>query len=458
MNNNLTQDTINQQKTGVAKNTNPYSSKFQPEQIVNTAQLVELFGSPANKKTYKKNKKISNNTKDSLIKKASQYCIINPLGEGNFKIEKVFDFSLNSKLVKFLNNPIDNLFKSILLKVVTYAILTQKNENNCLSFRLMEYAKNFKLINSNYQLLKYADDNHKQLMLNEIQVSELSLIDFYSSVDHAINSALLDVLNILSDVHAISLTKNMLILIKQDDHGNYYKKRASEKEEGVITKAIDNFVTKYNVQNYNDLFYNKYFKPNFQTHMSSVLKTIGAVNFYRTYEVFITNSVLLNHILDYTDFRQDLLPSYYAILNGLFIDKMTKNAISRNHKRILKFIRNSDALSSFFQDNNIDINDLTLSNYTAIIPKELIDSVVKQLLQNTSKKNEEKDFSKLSTTLVDEQEFKTLCETNIKDKPCFKLFQIAFDNSVEGKPMDINDESINDLVEFKVQKSLNSSE
>lgn len=453
MSKNLTQDIINQQKTGTSKNTNPYASKLKEEQIINTSQLVELFGSPTNKKTYKKNKKLSTNSKDALLKKARQYCIINPLGNGEFKIEKVLDFALNKKLVKFLNDPVDNLFKTILLKVITYAILDKKNENNCLSFRLMEYAKNFNLINENYQVLKYADDNHKTLMLNEIKVSEISLIDFNSAVDHSINSSLLDILNILADVHAISLTKNMLILIKQDDNGQYYKKRASEKEEGIITKSIDNFVTKYNVQNYNDLFYNKYFKPKFEKHMNSVLDSIGAVNFYRTYEVFITNSVLLNHILDYTDFKHSDIPVYYAVLNGLFIDKMTKNASSRNQKRILKAIRSSDSISTFLQDNNIDVDDLTLSNYTQIIPNDLIKTVVDQLLQNTIEKNQNKDFSKLSTTLVDETEFKTLCDTNIKKEPYFKLFQLAFDNSVEGKPINY-DKAINDLVEFKVQKSL----
>ena len=101
---------------------------------------------------------------------------------------------------------------------------------------------------------------------------------------------------------------------------------------------------------------------------------------------------------------------------------------------------------------------MTLANYNQIIPDDLINLVVEQLLNNTTKKNEEKDFSKLSTTLVDEEEFQILCETNIKPNPCFQLFQLAFDNSVEGKPIDIKDnESINDLIEFKIQKSLESS-
>jgi len=453
MSNNLTQDIINQQKTGVAKNTNPYASKLKEEQVINTSQLVELFGSPTNKKTYKKNKYISNCTKDSLIKKASQYCIINPLGNGEFKIEKVFNFSLNKKIVNFLNGSKDKFFKTVLLKLITYFILTQKNENNCLSFRLMEYAQKFRLINENYQVLKYADNDNKTLMLNEIKVSELSLTEFYNSVDNAINSALLDVLNALANVHAISLTKNMLILIKQDDKGNYYKKRASEKEEGIITKAIDNFVTKYNVQNYNDLFYGKYIKPKFEKYIQQTLQTIGAVNFYRTYEVFITNSVLLNHILDYTDFKEEHIKFYYAYLNALFIDKMNENASSRNQKRILKAIRNSDLISSYLQENNINSEDLTTTNYSELIPQELVDSVVKQLFQNTNEKNENKDFSKLSSTLVNEKEFQTLCQTNIKDNPPVRLFQLAIDNSVEGKPIDINKgDPVVSLIEDKKNK------
>ena len=47
-------DIQNQQKTGITKNINPYKSKLTEEQIINTSQLVDLFGSPTNKKTYKK--------------------------------------------------------------------------------------------------------------------------------------------------------------------------------------------------------------------------------------------------------------------------------------------------------------------------------------------------------------------------------------------------------------------
>ena len=436
-------DIQNQQKTGITKNINPYKSKLTEEQIINTSQLVDLFGSPTNKKTYKKNKKIANSTRDSLIKKASQYCIIEPLGDGQFKIKKILDFSLNKKIVKFLNSPVDNLFKTILLKVVTYAILSQSNENNGLSFRLMKYARDFSLINENYQILKYSDNINKQNMLDTINVSEVSMMDFYNSVDNSINDALLDILNVLADVHAISLTKNMLILIKKDEHGNFFKKRASEKEEGIITKAIDNFIITHDIQNYNDLFYGQYIKPKFEAYMNKILDSIHCVHFYRTYEVFITNSKLLKHILTYTDFKVEDLPIYYATLNTLFITKMNKNASSRKDKRILKAIRSSDPICEFLQKNNINSDDLTLSNYKEIIPQELIDEVINQLTEISIQKNKERDFSKLSTTMVDIDEFSILCDTNIKPNPYIKLFQLCIDNSVEGKSlMAVDDEQV----------------
>jgi hypothetical protein len=131
---------------------------------------------------------------------------------------------------------------------------------------------------------------------------------------------------------------------------------------------------------------------------------------------------------------------------------MNQNASSRNQKRILNAIRNSDMISTFLQQNNINSEDLTTSNYTELIPQELVNTVVKQLFQNTSEKNEKKDFSKLSATLVDEHEFQTLCETNIKYNPV-RLFQLAIDNSVEGKPLEKGDHIVS-LIEDKKNKNI----
>ena len=49
--------------------------------------------------------------------------------------------------------------------------------------------------------------------------------------------------------------------------------------------------------------------------MKSTLDSIGVISWYRTYEVFIINSTLMNYILDYTDFDERDLPIYYIALN-----------------------------------------------------------------------------------------------------------------------------------------------
>ena len=422
-------DINNQQRFNQKKNSNPYKYKIKENQILNTPELVAMFGNPTQKRSYKKSNKLTTCTKNAILNKASQYCVITNEEKGKYKIEKVLDFSLNSKLVKFFNEPEDNLFNRILLQLTVWTILNQTNENNCLSFRLMKYAEQFNLVNKNYKMLKNRD---KEIFLKTFGIKGISLSDFYTSVDNAINNSLLNILDILSDIHAIALTKNLLILTKIDENDEYYKKRATEEEEGKITTAIDEFM-KINNAEHSDLFYNQKIKDKFEKHISKILKEINAVNFYRTYEVFITNSQILNYILEYNNFQEEYIIPYYLTLNGLFVEKMINNASSRNNKRILKAIKESNIITKQLNEKGLDVVDLTVQNYKEYIPEELINKIKKDMEETTIAKEKSKDYSKRSKTLVDEKEFKTLCDINVQTSNyIIPLYSFGVDDWAEG--------------------------
>lgn len=195
-------DKLNQEKFRVEKNTNPYKKIIQEGDELDTEKFVNIFGSPQQKRNYKKTKKLAQNTKESIMKKALQYCKIDNSTSGKYIITEVLNYSIGSKIVKFIYNEKteNNLFNLILLKVVTYSILTNINENNGLSFRLKKYAEQFTLINYNYQKFKYIDENIKQIILEDQGISEISLHNFYSSVDESINGCLLNILDVLEEI------------------------------------------------------------------------------------------------------------------------------------------------------------------------------------------------------------------------------------------------------------------
>lgn len=442
-------DKLNQEKFRVEKNTNPYKKIIQEGDELDTEKFVNIFGSPQQKRNYKKTKKLAQNTKESIMKKALQYCKIDNSTSGKYIITEVLNYSIGSKIVKFIYNEKteNNLFNLILLKVVTYSILTNINENNGLSFRLKKYAEQFTLINYNYQKFKYIDENIKQIILEDQGISEISLHNFYSSVDESINGCLLNILDVLEEIKAITVTKNLMILIKKDEDNKYYKVRATEEEEGIITKAIDDYMA-HNKVNYSDLFYKTKIKDKFDRYMKSTLDSIGVISWYRTYEVFIINSTLMNYILDYTDFDERDLPIYYIALNYLFADKMLKNAKNKKEKRLLQKIKSSGNVEQYLKEHNIDIENLTRNNFRDFIPVEYIEREKKEMLKITEEKNSKKDFTKLSQTYIEDEETKKISdlilrvEVNERGKfePLIPLFNLGIDNSKEYERIDISEE------------------
>lgn len=113
--------------------------KQQSSCIITTQQLVSIFGNEKNKKTYKKNHKIANSTRDKLLKIAMQYCDIKSLGLGKFEISNIYDNPIHVRgilqkerlfLTQFFNNK--NLFTTYsyeeLCKLINLSILTDKTD------------------------------------------------------------------------------------------------------------------------------------------------------------------------------------------------------------------------------------------------------------------------------------------------------------------------------------------
>ena len=238
-----------------------------------------------------------------------------------------------------------------------------------------------------------------------------------------------------------------MILIKKDEDNKYYKVRATEEEEGIITKAIDDYMA-HNKVNYSDLFYKTKIKDKFDRYMKSTLDSIGVISWYRTYEVFIINSTLMNYILDYTDFDERDLPIYYIALNYLFADKMLKNAKNKKEKRLLQKIKSSGNVEQYLKENHIDIENLTRNNFRDFIPSEYVEREKKEMLKITEEKNSKKDFTKLSQTYIEDEETEKISdlilrvEVNERGRiePLIPLFNLGIDNSKEYERIDISEE------------------
>ena len=59
--------------------------------IIHTSLFVELFATKTIKKTYKKNRKLAQGSKNKILKDASQYCEIYDLTKGKYLINEIYD-------------------------------------------------------------------------------------------------------------------------------------------------------------------------------------------------------------------------------------------------------------------------------------------------------------------------------------------------------------------------------
>ena len=92
-------------------------------------ELVNLFGSDAQKKSYGQNGRFVSNHKKTLLSKMEKYCNIKDLGNRTYKITKIHKYPLPNSLPKMQKS----LYKYICPLILNYLIDNEWKFRPCFS-------------------------------------------------------------------------------------------------------------------------------------------------------------------------------------------------------------------------------------------------------------------------------------------------------------------------------------
>lgn len=330
--------------------------------IINTKDMVELFGTDSNKERYLKDKKVNGSMKATLISNAKkEYKIVEDLGRGKYKIEE----KINNILIptnKMIHPIYGNLLPAILLNVKEYHDF---GKVFCLS--LNSIYSNFNMINKNY-----VNANSRRNSTSKILDVELNTCyEFFDTTHAQLKYYLINSLNILSSlklieyitVPYISLANKEIDtnIVKGTDDVVYITKRRATAEEIQSIRDINSKIRqKYNITTIDS----KLFGEPLREYLEE-LKLMNIEYEYKCFEIICLDKIEIEKILEFynsTD-KKELSDNF----TNNFISLVMGNAESKH----LKAIENN--MIDFYRFNKKYLDDfLTLSNNTLDYKKEII--------------------------------------------------------------------------------------
>ena len=96
---------------------------------ISESELVRLFGSDAQKKSYEENGRFIGNYKKTLLKKMDRYCEIKDLGDRNYKILKIYPYPLPGNFNKMNSSLYQYIIPLLLTSLVRVTGLISRSGN-----------------------------------------------------------------------------------------------------------------------------------------------------------------------------------------------------------------------------------------------------------------------------------------------------------------------------------------
>ena len=340
--------------------------------ILNTKELIELFGSEKNKEYYKKTKRMEQNMKTSILNNIkNEYKIVEDLGRGRYNIDEKINSSAiipNNKMV----HPIyGNLLPSIMINVKQYH---DNGEVFCLSLNSI-YSK-FNMIHDNNYPKMY---NRRHTSSNILNINYETLNEFFE-VTHKSLKYYLD--NSIKVLESLKLIKCRMIpyvsLIKTETKHNLSnvdtdlmvnKRRATKEEEQFIIDSEKMIRNKYNIGENKRIFGNP------QEELKSLLSTINIEYYYECYELLCTDKDSINKIVEFYDIKN--LENLSDEFRNNFINITVANAEIRHEDAITQNLTDFYRFSKEYINDFMNLSDIAINiNYKKIlVPSYKVDSI-----------------------------------------------------------------------------------
>ncbi len=325
---------------------------------ISESELVELFGSPSQKKSYAEKGKFTSSYKSSLFKKINKYCKIKPLskknGEQMYKITEVYENPLPANFDKMSSSLYQYITPLILNKLIN-----GHDKNNKIEITVGKWAREIHMVNHNYNLIKYNRDGaEKEFVLPLDTIDE-----FYDKTDHAINWYISKALGYLKSAGLIIWRENYRLNREVhdetstiDDKGNVYvditieNQEATEDDMQFYSECVAIADKEAGIKNDGERYYSKKSKV-FSEALRRELYKRKIKTVYKTYEAYYVHLDKCQQVLNnFGEFNEKQLISDF---NREFSNLLIGNAEKRYDK-------NPDGYKNYMDKNNysIDFQDL----------------------------------------------------------------------------------------------------
>lgn len=293
-------------------------------------ELVNLFGSEAQKKSYKSNGHFIGSNKQTLLKNISKYCKIEYCDRRIYRITEIYSYSLPSNFAKMNKS----LYRYIIPLLLSY-ITDRHGGNNKSDMGLYRWAVKIGMVNKNFNLARYNQESTSLetgipvTVINDFFNKSANMIGWY--MDNAfsyLKSAELIVCNcVYYASKEISSGR-----IKIDENGNIYagisldRHRASKEETRYYFRCVNAANTVAGIENTKERYYGKK-SDRFNSVLKKELYKEKIKCIYKTYEVSCTDTGKCRFVLEqFGEINHDRLTSRF---NKEFTAMVMENAEKR---------------------------------------------------------------------------------------------------------------------------------
>ena len=182
--------------------------------IITEKELVELFGSQSQKKSFYEKGRLAGSYRTALFKKLNKYCTIKELkkkkdGENLYKITEVYKYPLPANYDKMQKS----IYKYI-VPLILNSLINGHDKNNSIEITVGKWAREINMINHNYNLVKYNREDTSK----EVQIRLDTINEFYDKADHMINWYISNALDYLKSAGLIIWREVNQVTIEESDN------------------------------------------------------------------------------------------------------------------------------------------------------------------------------------------------------------------------------------------------
>lgn len=296
-------------------------------------ELVEKYGSPAQKKSYVEKKKLLTKNRQTLLKKMSRYCNIKELGQRMYEIIEIYPYILPANFNKMNSS----LYQYIIPLILT-TLVNGHDKNRKIDITLGKWAREINMVNKNYTLIKY----NKEEASNEFVYPLDTISEFYNKTDDMVEWYIINALDYLKSAGLIIWRDVYRVNVEVssgkttiDENGTIYtdvsidSHQATKEEMKFFSQSINIADKAANINNASERYYSKKSKL-FNEVLKRELYKRKIKCVYKTYEAYYIDLDKCQFILK--QFNVDDIEKLINDFNKAFRELIVENSGKRFDK------------------------------------------------------------------------------------------------------------------------------